>query len=171
MQVYHAVWIRRQNGLVHHAHVSCHDDVVHVMHFELGRYNLVGHQGLGIELFRDGERLQTVPLRPLEPVGVHARRHDQLYAGVQRALLYAVYDGLQVGARPREKNAQLYAHAYTTLPVPATILPMANESNPSASSSSRTRSTSCAAQITLMPTPMLKVLYASSGVREAARTI
>ncbi len=113
VQVHHPVGERGEDGVVHLAHVTRHDDVVHAAAAELGGDDLVRLLGVGVDLLGEREGLQAGRLGALEAVGARARAHHELDRGVERAIRDAVDEGLEVGAAPGDENAQLSAHRRT----------------------------------------------------------
>ena len=110
VQVHHTVGERRQDRVVHLAHVAGHDDVVHAMALELGGDDLVRLLRVGVDLLGERERLQPRRLGTLEAKGARPRAHHELDRGVKRAIRDAVDDGLQVGPATGDEDAQPNAH-------------------------------------------------------------
>ena len=173
---------------MHHAHIPGHDDVVHAGVLEGARDTLVSRQRIAVGLLGERHGLDACGLGALKSIGARTRGDHELDRRVERARRDTVDDGLEVCPTTADEDAQpdgrasahcdsgtcrnCPAHRYITLPLPSpsTHSPITKDERPSAPSASRTASTLSAPTMRLMPTPMLKVLYASSGVSPASRT-
>ena len=107
MQVDDAVGERCQQRVADHAHVAGHDDVLDAVRHELVRDDLVGRDGVGVDLFGKREGLDTRALGALQALRGRAARHDELDRGVERAVGDAVDERLQVGAGAGDEHADL----------------------------------------------------------------
>ena len=105
VDVDHAVGEGRKQRLVNHAHVAGHDDVLTAMGLELGGNDLVGGNGVRVNLLAERQRLDAGRLGALEAIGARARAHHQANARVQAAIGNAVNERLQVGAASADEDA------------------------------------------------------------------
>ena len=105
MQVHHAIGKHREYGLVHHAHVAGHDDVVDVAGVERASDDLVGGHGVGIDLLGKREGLQARRLGARKAVGRGTAGHDELDGCVKRTCGDTVDKRLEVGTGPGEEHA------------------------------------------------------------------
>ena len=75
------------------------------MGLELGGNDLVGGNGVRVNLLAERQRLDAGRLGALEAVGARARTHHQADARVQAAIGNAVYKCLEVGAASADEDA------------------------------------------------------------------
>ena len=66
MQVDHAIGKRRQQRLVHHAHIAGHDHILAAALEQLMRNDLVSGDGIGIDILGQCERLDARTLGTLQ---------------------------------------------------------------------------------------------------------
>ena len=75
------------------------------MGLELGGNDLVGGNGVRIDLLAERQRLDAGRLGALEAVGARARAHHQANARVQAAIGNAVNERLEVSAASADEDA------------------------------------------------------------------
>ena len=107
MQVDHAVGKRRQQRRVHHAHVAGHDHILAAAFEKLVRDDLVGGDGVGVDILGQRERLDARALGTLQALGRRTARHHKLNRSVELAGGDQIDQRLQVGTRTADEHTDL----------------------------------------------------------------
>ena len=107
MQVDHAVGKRRQQRRMHHAHVAGHDHILAAALEQLVRDDLVGGDGVGIDILGQRKRLDTRTLGTLQTLGRRTARHHELNRGIELIRGDQVDQRLQIGAGAADKHTDL----------------------------------------------------------------
>ena len=107
MQIDHAIGECRQQRRVHHAHVAGHDHILATALEQLVRNDLVGGDGVGIDILGQRERLDARALSALQTLSRRTARHHKLNRSVELAGGDQVDQRLQVGTRTADEHTDL----------------------------------------------------------------